>query len=216
MHFKSKDSKQKRNEWWTMRTVRCIKWVNGKSRVRKNSNCVRQSRCRDFGHRHILQVKVVNFITENAECGPLMIVAHTHSQSWSRFITLEHRAHLSFISPQRSSMQTANFARQRDRLRSSANFTYNQNSGSQNIIYAYTHLIKSSKFCSLSLIPYDGLAAISHSNFGRHASRKLFAKLSLSFKSMCNNFELLFDFLAMNVSISFVDGESVNNKTKKN
>lgn len=73
----------------------------------------------------------------------------------------------------------------------------------------HTYLIKSSKFCSLSLIPYDGFAAISHSSFGRQASRKLFAKLSLSFKSICNNFELLFDFLAMNVSISFVDAESV-------
>lgn len=72
----------------------------------------------------------------------------------------------------------------------------------------YTYLIKSSKLCSFSLITFDGLAAISHNNFGRHASRILFASVILSFKSICSNFVLELDFFAMNCSMSSVDGES--------
>lgn len=78
-----------------------------------------------------------------------------------------------------------------------------------------THLIKSSKFCSFSLITFDGLAAISHNNFGKHASRILFANVILSFKSICNNFVFPFDFFAIKSSISFVDGESDERKMKK-
>lgn len=70
------------------------------------------------------------------------------------------------------------------------------------------YLIKSSKFCSFSVMTFDGLAAISHSNFGRHASRILFANVILSFKSICSNFALVFDFFEMKSSISLVDGES--------
>lgn len=59
---------------------------------------------------------------------------------------------------------------------------------------------------------FDGLAAISHSNFGRHASRILLANVILSFKSICSNFALELDFFEMKSSISLVDGESVNEK----
>lgn len=73
-----------------------------------------------------------------------------------------------------------------------------------------TYLINSSKFCSFSVMKFDGFAAISHNNFGRHASRMLFAKEILSFKSICSNFALLLDFFDIKSSISSVDGESVN------
>lgn len=55
---------------------------------------------------------------------------------------------------------------------------------------------------------FDGLAAISHSNFGKHASRILLANVILSFKSICSNLVLLFDFFDIKSSMSFVDGES--------
>lgn len=55
---------------------------------------------------------------------------------------------------------------------------------------------------------FDGLAAISHSNFGKHASRILLANASLSFKSICSNFAFVFDFLDMKFSMSLDVGES--------
>lgn len=48
--------------------------------------------------------------------------------------------------------------------------------------FKFTYLIKSNKLCSFSVTLFDGLAAISHSNFGKQASRKLLAKLIFSFK----------------------------------
>lgn len=62
---------------------------------------------------------------------------------------------------------------------------------------------------------FEGLAAISHNSFGRHASRILLANVILSFKSICNNFVLLFDFFDIKSSMSFVDGESVGMKKKR-
>lgn len=77
------------------------------------------------------------------------------------------------------------------------------------------YLIKSSKFCSFSVMTFDGLAAISHNSFGRHASRILFANVILSFKSICSNFALVFDFFEMKSSISLVDGESAKKNSKQ-
>lgn len=54
---------------------------------------------------------------------------------------------------------------------------------------------------------FDGLAAISHSNFGKHASRILLANASLSFKSICSSFAFAFDFFEMKSSISLDVGE---------
>lgn len=71
-----------------------------------------------------------------------------------------------------------------------------------------TYLIRSNKLCSFSLTIFDGLAAISHNNFGKHASRILLANVILSFKSICSNLALLFDFFARKSSMSLVDGES--------
>lgn len=83
-------------------------------------------------------------------------------------------------------------------------------------IEAITYLIKSSKFCSFSVMTFDGLAAISHSNFGKHASRILLANASLSFKSICSNFAFEFDFFEMKSSMSLDVGESkINLWTKR-
>lgn len=63
---------------------------------------------------------------------------------------------------------------------------------------------------------FDGLAAISHSSFGKHASRILLANASLSFKSICSNFAFAFDFFEMKSSMSFDVGEpKINSKEKK-
>lgn len=75
-------------------------------------------------------------------------------------------------------------------------------------IWKCTYLIKSSRLRSFSVMSFDGLAAISHSNFGRHASRILLANVILSFKSICSNLVFVLDFFAINSSMSCVDGES--------
>lgn len=79
-----------------------------------------------------------------------------------------------------------------------------------------TYLIKSSRFCSFSVMIFDGLAAISHSNFGKHASRILLANASLSFKSICSNLAFAFDFFEMKSSMSLDVGEpKINLQTER-
>lgn len=85
----------------------------------------------------------------------------------------------------------------------------------------FTYLIKSNKLCSFSVTLFDGLAAISHSNFGRQASRRLFAKLIFSFKVNFFSFAIpsvvsIDDWCSKIDSISFTAVASTerNRKTK--